>query len=125
MKASMLVVMASKPLVSPFARPQDIDTGLSLPEYIFYYAPGALFLSLGVAIAIVEIAAPAFAIRWRQRLLRHRFFNPVPPLAETFDRVLGLDQPNSSKAQRNLRAVGVFLLLSMILMGYVWLAVAP
>lgn len=121
----MLVVIASKPLVSPFPRPQDINTGPRLPEYIFYYAPGALVLSLGVAIAIVEIVAPGLAIRWRERLLRHRFFNPFPPLAEAFDRVLGLDQPNSRKAQRNLRAVGVFLLLSMILMGYVWLAVAP
>lgn len=71
----MLVAMASKPLVSPFARPQDINMGPSLPECIFYYAAGALVLSLGVTIAIVEIVAPGLAVRWRQRLQTHRFFN--------------------------------------------------
>ena len=77
----------------------------SVPEFVLYYVPGVLLLSSGVAIAIVEIVAPDLAIRWRQRLLRHGVFNPLPLLGEAFDRVMGLDTPDHRKAQLNVRTV--------------------
>jgi hypothetical protein len=92
---------------------------------IVYYAVGILLIAPGIAIAFVEMLAPAAAIRWRRRLPEHRSLGPFPGVADAFDRLLGLDQPEVAKAHRNVRLVGVILLFSMLLFGYVWLALAP
>jgi hypothetical protein len=94
-----------------------LSIALRFPSADSLILGGWVFIGL---IALIEILVPARVIEWRSSMIQGGP-REMQELAMAFETTLKITDPNDSRSRRNLRLVGVGILIGgSILMGGLW-----